>query len=170
MSKDGPSTAEAVRFLRGPFIWLTRLILAFPVATIAIAVGLAIAAPILQRDASSAISTSRLDLLNPKSDYNRLGSNTSRSSATKTTRWSWSKARLATRSCRCSKSFRQLWPARTGCFTPCCTKSTWARFAPKVCTICRPTSCCGIDQFLDEARPIVDGDWSPLGLGNLAPA
>ena len=67
---EGQSSAETL-FLARPFVAGTRLILAYPVATIAIALGLA-AASLYITGTRLGYQTSRLDLLNPKSNYNRL--------------------------------------------------------------------------------------------------
>src|SRR4026208_1879117 len=69
-SMEGPSKADSL-FLARPFVLLTRLILAYPVATIAIALGFAVAACYLTAT-QLGYQTSRLDLLNPKSSYNKL--------------------------------------------------------------------------------------------------
>ncbi len=57
--------------LSAPIIALTRLTLRFPMATLAIAVGLAVFCGVLTATRLN-YKSSRLDLLNPKSDYNRL--------------------------------------------------------------------------------------------------
>jgi hopanoid biosynthesis associated RND transporter like protein HpnN len=58
-------------YLAQPFAAMTRLVLRFPVATVVIGVALALAAMLLTATRLG-YKTSRLDLLNPKSDYNRL--------------------------------------------------------------------------------------------------
>src|SRR6476660_3067200 len=65
-----PRSAETL-FLARPFVLGTRLILAFPVTTIALALALAAGACYLTATRLG-YQTSRLDLLNPKSNYNRL--------------------------------------------------------------------------------------------------
>src|SRR5260221_9134568 len=67
---DGASPADH-SFLARPFVAGTRLIIAYPWATISLAVGLA-AVAIVYSGLQLGYRTSRLDLLNPKSDYNRL--------------------------------------------------------------------------------------------------
>ncbi len=67
---DGQSRADQ-SFLARPFVVVTRLILAHPWATLIITIGLAIASIALST-AKLGYRTSRLDLLNPKSPYNRL--------------------------------------------------------------------------------------------------
>ena len=59
------------RFSPGPSVWGTRLILAYPVATIAVAIG-CVWWPLALTGTRLGYRTSRLDLINPKSDYNRL--------------------------------------------------------------------------------------------------
>src|SRR4051812_35641908 len=61
--------------IRGPvglLVALTKLTLKFPFTTLAIAVGTAAACAIYAFSGNLPYKTSRLDLLNPKSRYNRL--------------------------------------------------------------------------------------------------
>ena len=70
MSKEGPGSGNQL-FLARPFVLGTRLILAFPVATLAIMLALAAGALYLTATRLG-YQTSRMDLLNPNSNYNRL--------------------------------------------------------------------------------------------------
>src|SRR3954447_3196972 len=67
LGMEGPSTADQL-FLARPFVWMTRAVLAFPVTTIAICLALAGVACYLTATRLG-YQTSRLDLLNPKSNY-----------------------------------------------------------------------------------------------------
>ncbi len=67
---DDHSPADG-NFLSWPFYWGTRLILAYPWATIALGLALAGVALVLT-GTRLGYRTSRVDLINPKSDYNRL--------------------------------------------------------------------------------------------------
>src|ERR1700678_6558 len=69
---DGPSSAEHSVLAR-PFVLGTRVILAYPWATIAIAVALAVASAGYSA-ARLGYRTNRLDLVNPNSPYNLLWS------------------------------------------------------------------------------------------------
>ncbi len=69
MSKEGPSNGEL--FLARPFVLGTRLILAFPVTTLAIMLGLAGVACYLTATRLG-YQTNRMDLVDPKSNYNQL--------------------------------------------------------------------------------------------------
>ena len=70
MSAEGmPQTQGS--YLARPMAAITRLVLRFPVATVVLAIALALAALLLTATRLG-YRTSRLDLLNPKSDYNRL--------------------------------------------------------------------------------------------------
>jgi hypothetical protein len=73
VSTDGPHAPHGAKvlFLARPFVLGTRLIIAFPVTTIAIALMVAAAACYLTATRLG-YQTSRMDLLNPKSNYNRL--------------------------------------------------------------------------------------------------
>lgn len=70
MSAEGMPQAEPSLLAR-PLGWLTRLVLCFPVATLALAVALALFALALS-GSRLGFRTSRLDLLNSESGYNRL--------------------------------------------------------------------------------------------------
>jgi hopanoid biosynthesis associated RND transporter like protein HpnN len=70
VSTDGPSSDQPL-FLARPFVLLTRLIIAFPMATVALMLGLAVAACYLTATRLG-YQTSRMDLLDPKSSYNQL--------------------------------------------------------------------------------------------------
>ncbi|MBX3436952.1 MAG: hypothetical protein KF861_05645, partial [Planctomycetaceae bacterium] len=69
MSKDGSPGGEL--FLARPLVLGTRLILAFPITTLAIMLGLAAAACYLTAT-QLGYQTSRMDLLDPNSNYNQL--------------------------------------------------------------------------------------------------
>lgn len=68
-AERNPTDDESL--LSRPMVWLTALALRFPRVTIGGAVLLAVAATVLSA-AKLGYRTNRLDLLNPKSDYNRL--------------------------------------------------------------------------------------------------
>ncbi len=70
MSQDGPSSGDQL-FLARPFVLLTRLIIAFPATTLALMLGLAVGACYLTATRLG-YQTSRMDLLDPKSNYNQL--------------------------------------------------------------------------------------------------
>src|SRR5437868_7024650 len=70
MSAEGPQAA-APSFMERPLVMATRVAVAYPYAVVALAVALAIASMALTY-LKLGYRTSRLDLLNPKSDYNRL--------------------------------------------------------------------------------------------------
>ena len=67
---DGPSAAEQSVLAR-PLVAATRLVIRHPWATVLITVALALGAIALSA-AKLGYRTSRLDLINPKSPYNRL--------------------------------------------------------------------------------------------------
>jgi uncharacterized protein len=62
---------ESRSILSAPIIAITRLVLSFPLATLAIAIGITVVCAALTASRLN-YKSSRLDLLNPKSDYNRL--------------------------------------------------------------------------------------------------
>ena len=70
MSKEGPSSGDSL-FLARPFVLGTRVILAYPVTTLAVMLALAGAACYLTATRLG-YQTSRMDLIDPKSSYNQL--------------------------------------------------------------------------------------------------
>jgi hypothetical protein len=70
LSKEGPTKGDQL-FLARPFVLGTRLILAFPVTTLAVMLALAAGACYLTATRLG-YQTSRMDLLDPKSNYNQL--------------------------------------------------------------------------------------------------
>lgn len=63
--------AEHTGWLPRGMVWLTRMALRFPLASLSLALGIA-AASLVLTGVSLGYKSSRLDLLNPHSDYNRL--------------------------------------------------------------------------------------------------
>ncbi len=70
MSADAAAREKAA-FLALPMLWITRFTLRFPVATLALAIGLAIVSLVYTQQ-KLGYRTSRVDLVNPDNDYNRL--------------------------------------------------------------------------------------------------
>ena len=70
MSAEGMPQAEPSLLAR-PLVWITRLVVRFPVATVALAVAAALVALALSASRLG-FRTSRLDLLNSDCSYNRL--------------------------------------------------------------------------------------------------
>ena len=62
---------DKTAFLARPMVWLTAITLRYPVATICLAIGLAIACTLLT-NAKLGYRTNRSDLMNPDNDCNRL--------------------------------------------------------------------------------------------------
>src|SRR3990172_5642861 len=70
MSAEGMPHAETSLFAR-PLVWITRGVVRFPVAVLVASVAVAVSAVLLSVGWLG-FRTSRLDLLNPDSSYNRL--------------------------------------------------------------------------------------------------
>jgi hypothetical protein len=136
---------------------LTRLVVRFPAATVALGLALGCAALVLS-GTRLGFHTSRLDLLNPQSDYNRLWieyikefgddddavvvvEGPSREQVVpscKRSRGRWRKDRL---------------------FHAVLHEVDLGKIRARACTICRRKSCLALDGFLAEVSPIVGGDW-----------
>ena len=133
MSMDGQTPADH-SFLARPFVWGTRLILAYPVATIALAIGFALVALCLSWTRLG-YRTSRLDLVNPKSDYNRLWLEYIKEFGEADDAVIVVEGAGREQVVPVLEELSTALCAKTGCFTPCCTKWISARSAPRACTI-----------------------------------
>jgi len=121
-------------YLAQPFAAMTRLVLRFPVATVVIGVALALAAMLLTTT-HLGYKTSRLDLLNPKSDYNRLWIEYIQEFGAE------DDAVIVVEGASREVVVPVLHSrARISSFMRCCTRLICRRFAPKACTTCRPKS------------------------------
>jgi uncharacterized protein len=165
MSKDGPTPADH-SFLARPFAWGTRLILSYPVATIALALGVALVALALTCTRLG-YRTSRLDLINPKSDYNRLWmeyikefgeeddavivvEGTGREQVVPVLE------ELSTALAREDRLFHAV-----------LHEVDLSKIRSKGLHYLTPNELTAIDHFLAEAQPIVSGDWSRLSVGKM---
>jgi hopanoid biosynthesis associated RND transporter like protein HpnN len=163
---DGPSPAGHSLLAR-PFALATRVILAFPVAALAISIGLAIAC-MVYTGARLGYRTSRLDLLNPKSDYNRLwieyikefGDEDDAVVVVEGSGREQVVPVLEELSAALAKEDRL--------FHAVLHEVDLRKVRSKGLHYLSPEELLGVEQFVNEVGPIVAGDWSPLNVGNMA--
>jgi len=152
--------------LARPLSWLTRLVLRFPAATLALSVAAALGALALSYSRLS-YRSSRLDLLNSQSSYNRLwidyidefgdeddvvvvveGSN--RELVVPVLE------EISTALGRHDRLFHAV-----------LHEVDLSKIRSKGLHYLPPTELLGIERFLQDVKPIVEGDWTRLNLGNM---
>ena len=166
MSQDGQTPADH-SFLARPFVWGTRLILAYPVATIALSIGFALVALALSWTRLG-YRTSRLDLVNPKSDYNRLwleyvkefGEADDAVIVVEGTGRDQVVPVLEELSSALAREDRL--------FHAVLHEVDLSKIRAKGLHYLSPEELTAIDGFLAEAQPIIAGDWSRLSIGKMA--
>ncbi|HEY2895482.1 MAG TPA: MMPL family transporter, partial [Pirellulales bacterium] len=163
---EGPSSADQL-FLARPFVWMTRAVLAFPVTTIAICLALAGVACYLTATRLG-YQTSRLDLLNPKSNYNRLWIEYIKEFGDE------DDAVIVVEGAGREQVVPVLQELSTALaredrlFHAVLHEVDLGKIRSKGLHYLSPEELQGIDHFLNELGPILAGDWSPLNLGNMA--
>jgi hopanoid biosynthesis associated RND transporter like protein HpnN len=146
---------------------MTRAVLAFPVATIAICLALAGVACYLTATRLG-YQTSRLDLLNPKSNYNRLWIEYIKEFGDE------DDAVIVVEGAGREQVVPVLQELSTALaredrlFHAVLHEVDLGKIRSKGLHYLSPEELQGIDQFLNELGPILAGDWSPLNLGNMA--
>ena len=162
---DGPVPKESV--LARPFLGMTRVILASPVAVIAVAVGLAILA-IVYSFTHLGYRTSRLDLLNPKSDYNRLWVDYINEFGDEDDAVVVVEGAGRDQVVPVLEELSSALAREDRLFHAVLHEVDLGKVRSKGLHYLSPDELLGIDQFLNEVTPIIAGDWSRLSLGSMA--
>ena len=136
MAAERPPPAKP-SLLAAPLNIATRVSLAYPAATVALAIALTVMSLVITWG-KLGYRTSRMDLLDPKSDYNRLwieyiNEFGDEDDAVVVVEGAEPRAGRA----GARRDLDASWRAKIGCFMPCCTGSIWARFARRACTTSR---------------------------------
>ena len=163
---EGPPNAEQL-FLARPFVLGTRLILAFPVATIAIALALAMSACYLTATRLG-YQTSRMDLLNPKSSYNRLWIEYIKEFGDEDDAVVVVEGAGREQVVPVLQELSQALAREDRLFHAVLHEVDLGKIRSKGLHYLSPDELLGVEQFLNELGPILGGDWSPLNLGNMA--
>ena len=166
MSSEGMPQEKS--FAQQPLVWVTRLVLRFPILTLAVGGVLALGAA-LYSNYRLGFQTNRLDLTNPKSEFNRLwsefvqefgdqeddvvvvveGANPQKVLA--------ARDELAAAIARDKRFFHSVLSR----IDPSKLQSKGLYYAP-------PETLQEIEGFLDRVEPIVRDNWSWLNVGNMA--
>ena len=166
MSQDGQTPADH-SFLARPFVWGTRLILAYPVATIAVSIGFALVALALSWTRLG-YRTSRLDLLNPKSDYNRLWLEYVKEFGEADDAVIVVEGSGRDQVVPVLEELSSALAREDRLFHAVLHEVDLSKIRAKGLHDLSPEELTAIDGFLAEAQPIVAGDWSRLNIGNMA--
>ncbi len=146
---EGPSKPDTL-FLARPFVLGTRLILAYPVATIAISLGLAAVALLPDVPPGSAIRPAAWTCSIPRATTTGCGSSTSRSSATKTTRSSWSREQAREQVVPVLEEISAALAREDRLFHAVLHEVDLGKIRSKGLHYLSPEELLGIDQFLNE--------------------
>ncbi len=163
---EGPSKADSL-FLARPFVFFTRIILAYPVATIAIALGFAAVSCYLTATRLG-YQTSRLDLLNPKSSYNKLWIEYIEEFGDEDDAVVVVEGAGREQVVPVLEELSAALAREDRLFHAVLHEVDLAKIRSKGLHYLSPDELAGIDRFLSELGPILAGDWSPLNLSNMA--
>ncbi len=168
MTTDGRSREQGGQlFLARPFVLGTRLIIAYPVFTIAVALALAGVACYLTATRLG-YQTSRLDLLNPKSNYNRLWVEYIKEFGDEDDAVVVVEGAGREQVVPVLEELSAALAREDRLFHAVLHEVDLGKIRSKGLHYLSPDELAGIDGFLTELGPILSGDWSPLGVGNMA--
>ncbi|HEV3004393.1 MAG TPA: MMPL family transporter, partial [Pirellulales bacterium] len=166
MSADHSPPAEP-SLLAWPIYQATRMALRYPAATVSAALALTVLSLVVTWDNLS-YKTSRLDLLNPRSDYNRLWIDYVKEFGEE------DDAVVVVE----GKSREQVVPVLDEISNSLARENTLfhavlhgvdlGKIRSKGLHYLSADELTGIERFLDEVSPIVEGNWSRLNLGRIA--
>jgi hypothetical protein len=165
MSMDG-SSLQQQSLLARPLVFITKWVLKYPWVTIAVAVGMAVFSVVLAV-AKLGYHTSRLDLLNPDHDYNRvwveyLNEFGDDDDALVVIEGANREQVIPVIQELSAKILRE-----GNLFKSVLNKIDLSKVKSKGLHYLSVEELTNIDQFLNLAQPIVEGNWSLLQIGNL---
>lgn len=163
---DGPPRAEQL-FLARPFVLGTRLILAFPVTTIAIALALAGVACYLTATRLG-YQTSRMDLVDSNSHYSRLWNEYVKEFGDEDDAVVVVEGQGREQVVPVLEELSRALSQEHRLFHAVLHEVDLGKIRSKGLHYLSPDELRGIEGFLDELGPIISGDWSALNVGNMA--
>ncbi|HEY2827798.1 MAG TPA: MMPL family transporter [Pirellulales bacterium] len=164
-SASAPDPAQG-SLLTTPLLAITRLVLRFPIFTLALAIGLSVAGAIYAF-MYLGYKTNRLDLLNPKSDHNRLWIEYVKEFGDE------DDAVIVVEGAGRDQVVPVLEELSTALgrekrlFHAVLHEVDLSKIRAKGLHYLSAEQLQGINQYLDEAVPIINGDWSRLQVGKL---
>ena len=163
---EGPRQRDQP-FLARPFVLGTRLILAFPVATIVLGLALAGASCYLTATRLG-YQASRTDLLDPNSDYNRLWTEYIEEFGDDDDAVVVVEGPSREQVVPVLEELSAALAREDRLFHAVLHEVDLGKIRSKGLHYLSPEELAGIEQFLNEVGPMLAGDWSPLNLGNMA--
>lgn len=166
MAAEGtPPTKPSL--LARPFYHATRVVLDYPVATVALALALA-AVGILLTVNGLGYRTSRLDLLNPESDYNRLWIEYINEFGDADDAVVVVEGAGREEVVPVLQEISAVLAREDRLFHAVLHEVDLAKIQAKGLHYLSPDDLLGIEQFVQEVEPILQGDWSRMNLGAMA--
>lgn len=165
---EGRPSAEPL-LLAQPFVWATRLILAFPVTTLAIALGLAGFCCYLTAT-KLGYQTSRMDLVDSNSSYGKLWTEYIQEFGDEDDAVIVVEGAGREQVVPVLEELSASLAREDRLFHAVLHEVDLGKIRSKGLHYLTPDELAGLEQFLAELGPILGGDWSPLNLGNMTAA
>jgi hopanoid biosynthesis associated RND transporter like protein HpnN len=165
MSAERMPQAEP-SLLSQPLSWLTRLVLRFPVATLALGVAAALVALALSVTRLG-FRTSRLDLLNSESSYNRLWIEYINEFGDEDDVVVVVEGANRERVVPVLEEISTALGRQDRLFHAVLHEVDLSKIRSKGLHYLQTDELLGIERFLEKVKPIVEGDWTRLNLGNM---
>lgn len=165
MSADD-APAEKSSLLTWPLVLATRVALRYPMATVALAVGLAIAAMGLTYS-KLGYRTSRLDLLNPNNDYNRLWIEYINEFGEEDDAVVVVEGPTREQVVPVLQEVSAALAREDQLFHAVLHGVDLGKIRGKGLHYLSPEELGGLERFLNETRPIIEGNWAQLNLTNM---
>ncbi|MBS0208665.1 MAG: MMPL family transporter [Planctomycetes bacterium] len=145
----------------------TRLALRYPVATIALSIGLALVCTVYS-GTRLGYRTSRIDLMNPNSDYNRLWNEYINEFGDEDDAVIVVEGKNRDAVVPVLQEVSQRLSREQRLFHAVLHGVDLEKIRSKGLHYLSAEDLAGIERFLDQSGPIIDGNWAQLNLGNLA--
>ncbi len=163
---DGPRPRDQL-FLARPFVFGTRLILAYPVAVIALSLVVA-GISVYLTATRLGYQTSRMDLLDPQSSYNQLWTDYIEEFGDDDDAVVVVEGPSRDHVVPVLEELSTALARQQQLFHAVLHEVDLDKIRSKGLHYLTPDELAGIEQFLNEVDPILAGNWSPLNLGTMA--
>ncbi len=167
MSWERMPQADSTSWLVRPLEWLTRLVVRFPWATLLLALAAA-GVSLWLTVTQLGFRTSRAELLSPTSDYNRRWLEYTKEFGDKEDAVVVVEGENRQQVAAAAQDLRRGLTQRSDLFAAVLYESDAPKLRAKGLFYLKPEELRRIDGFLDQAGPILQGDWSALNLGGMA--
>jgi len=165
VSKDGHTNGEEL-FLARPFVLMTRLIIAFPMATLALMLGIAGAGCYLTAT-QLGYQTSRMDLVDPKSSYNQLWTAYIEEFGDEDDAVVVVEGAGREQVVPVLEELSAALAREERLFHAVLHEVDLGKIRSKGLHYLSPEELAGIEQFLTELGPVLSGNWAPLNVSHM---